>query len=125
MTCIEHRFDSDGVSSRDALAAVTLHGTAIRAAVDQWPVDQAVDELRRLADGRNDLLAREAGLTAGAWLASPATHVGHELIAAGLLIFAGHRLDYSELERWVHIGYERGRTARGDIHAGPRPPTPR
>jgi hypothetical protein len=39
-------------------------------------------------------------------------HVGHELIAAGMLILAaggsGKALDYSELERWTRVGYERG-----------------
>jgi hypothetical protein len=40
----------------------------------------------QLADGRNDILAEAAGITAGSWYASPATHVGYELIGAGMLI---------------------------------------
>jgi hypothetical protein len=36
-----------------------------------------------MADGRNDILAEAAGITAGSWYVSPATHVGYELIAAG------------------------------------------
>jgi hypothetical protein len=43
---------------------------------------------------------------------SPATHVGHELIAAGMMILAGGGhgvpLDYGELEGWTRVGYERG-----------------
>ena len=39
------------------------------------------------------------------------THIGHELIAAGMLILAGGGrdlpLDYDELERWTRVGYER------------------
>jgi len=36
-----------------------------------------------LAEGRNDTLVECAGTVAGAWFAPPATHHGHELIAAG------------------------------------------
>jgi hypothetical protein len=36
----------------------------------------------------HDFLAQTAGLIAGSWHASPATHVGHEWIAAGMLILA-------------------------------------
>jgi hypothetical protein len=67
-------------------------------------------------DGRNDILAEAAGITAGSWYASPATHVGYELIGAGMLIVAGggHGLpmDYDELERWTRVGYERGMRSR-------------
>jgi hypothetical protein len=42
--------------------------------------------------------------------------VGHELIAAGMPILAGGGgdvpLDYTELERWTRIGYQRGSAAR-------------
>jgi hypothetical protein len=71
--------------------------------------------LFQIADGRNDILAEAAGITAGSWYASPATHVGYELIAAGLLILAGGRgfpLDYDELERWTRVGFERGMRSR-------------
>jgi hypothetical protein len=57
----------------------------------------------QIADGRNDILAEAAGITAGLWYAWPANHVGHELITAGMLILAGGGsglpLDYDELER--------------------------
>jgi hypothetical protein len=74
------------------------------------------DRLRQFADCRNDILAEVAGITAGAWYASPAAHVGHELIAAGMLIPAGGGrgapLNYDELERWTRVGFERGARSR-------------
>jgi hypothetical protein len=64
---------------------------------------ESIAELREMASGRNDILAEAAGIEAGSWYASPATHVGHELVAAGMLIMAGgydgKPLDYDELER--------------------------
>ena len=54
---------------------------------------------------RNDILTEAAGFTAGSWYTSPSGHVGHELIAAGMLILAGggHGVPpkYTELERWT------------------------
>jgi hypothetical protein len=77
---------------------------------------ESIDVLREMADGRNDILAEAAGIEAGSWYASTATHVGHELIAAGMLILAGGAngipLDYNELERWTRTGYERGMRSR-------------
>ncbi len=65
-----------------------------------------------ITDSRNNILAEAAGITAGSWYAWPSTHIGHELIAAGMLILAGGGrdlpLDYDELERWTRVGYERG-----------------
>jgi hypothetical protein len=63
---------------------------------------------------------RPPAIEAGAWYASPATHVGYELIGAGMLILAGDGrglpFDYDELERWTRVGYERGmRSARGNV----------
>jgi hypothetical protein len=53
-------------------------------------------------------LAEAARVTAGYWYAWPSTHVGYELIAAGMLIMAsgsnGKPLDYDELNAgpgWV------------------------
>jgi hypothetical protein len=104
------------MTTPEVLSAVSLNGTALRRAAERARIDEAVQELRELAGGRNDLLAQEAGLIAGAWFASPATHVGHELIAAGLLVLAGHRLDYDLLARWVEVGVDRGRSARRPVH---------
>jgi hypothetical protein len=68
--------------------------------------------LRQIADGHDEVLAEAAGITAGSWYAWPSTHVGHALVAAGLLIMAsghdGKPLDYEELERWTRVGFERG-----------------
>jgi hypothetical protein len=72
--------------------------------------------LRRQLRNGYDILAEAAGITAGTWYASPATHVGYELIGAGMLIAAGDGrglpLDYDELERWTRVGYERGMRSR-------------
>jgi hypothetical protein len=84
----------------------------MRYAAERRNLDESIEELRQLADGRNDILSEAAGITAGSWYASPATHVGHELIGAGMLILAagehGLPMDYDELERWTRVGYERG-----------------
>src|ERR671911_174510 len=78
-----------------------LHGTAVRYAAEQRDLTASIAELREMADGRDDVVAEAASLTAGSWYASPATHVGHELIAAGMLILAGGGrgvpLDYGSL----------------------------
>ena len=74
-------------------------------------LDESIEELRQIADGRNDILAEAAGITAGSWGASPATHVGYEADRAGMLIAAGDGrglpMDYDELQRWTRVGYER------------------
>jgi hypothetical protein len=88
----------------------------MRYAAERRHLDESIEELRQIADGRNDILAEAAGITAGSWYASPATHVGYELVGAGMLILAGnHRglpFDYGELERWTRVGYERGMRSR-------------
>jgi hypothetical protein len=71
------------------------------------------------ADSRNVVLAEARGMTARYWYASPATHVGYELIGAGMLILAGDGrglpFDYDELERWTRVGFERGtRFSKGE-----------
>src|SRR5215204_541 len=104
------------MSTKDQLLYVALHGTAVRYAAENRDLTASIAELREIADGRDDVLAEAAGLTAGSWYASPAMHVGHELIAAGMLILAGGGrgvpLDYGELERWTRVGYDRGTKAR-------------
>jgi hypothetical protein len=80
------------MSTNDQLLSVAVHGTAMRYATEKRDLATSIADLREIADGRNDILAEAAGITAGSWYASPATHVGHELIAAGMLILAagGH-----------------------------------
>ena len=101
------------MSTADQLLYVAVHGTAMRYAAEKRDLAESIAELREIADGRNDILAEAAGITAGSWYADPASHVGHELIAAGMLILAGGGhgvpLNYSELERWTRVGYERVR----------------
>ena len=80
----------------------------MRYAAERRNLAESIAELRELADGRDHVLAEAAGITAGAWYAWPSTHVGHELVTAGMLIMDGKPLDYDELERWTRIGYERG-----------------
>jgi hypothetical protein len=67
-------------------------------------LDESIEELREIADRRNDILAEVGGLV----VCHPAAHVGYELIGAGMLIPRGGRtrsadLDYEELERWTRV----------------------
>jgi hypothetical protein len=104
------------VSTKDQLLYSALHGTAMRYAAERRNLDESIEELRQIADGRNDILAEAAGITAGSWYAWPSTRVGYELIGAGMLIVAGDGrglpFDYDELERWTRVGYERGMKSR-------------
>src|SRR5215216_3400181 len=104
------------MSTKDQLLYSALHGSAMRCAAERRSLDESIEELREIADGRNDILAEAAGITAGCWYASPATHVGHELIGAGMLILAGGGqgipLDCDELARWTRVGFERGMRSR-------------
>jgi hypothetical protein len=84
----------------------------MRYAAEKRNLAESIEELRQIADGRDDILAEAAGIEAGAWYAWPSTHVGHELVAAGMLIMAGGHdgkpLDFEALERWSRVGCERG-----------------
>lgn len=101
------------MASKDRLLVSALHGTAWYASVNRNPIGESIAELRQLAAGRDDLLAEAAGITAGSWMASTSTHVGHELLTAGLLILAGggrgEPLDYGLGEHWTKVGFERAR----------------
>jgi len=91
------------MSNKDQILASTLHGEALLIA--KRPELQAlVDHLREAAQGRNDIRTERAGIIAGWWFAGVARQ-GHELIAAGLLMLAGHT-DLDELDKWVRIGWE-------------------
>jgi hypothetical protein len=104
------------VSTHDQLLYSVLYDTAMRYAAERRNLSESIGELRELADGRDHVLAEAAGITAGSWYAWPSTHVGHELVAAGMLIMAaghdGKPLDYDELERWTRVGYGRGTRSR-------------
>src|SRR5829696_5248283 len=79
---------SCSMSTKDQLLYSALHGTAMRYAAERRNLDESIEKLRQIAGGRNDILAEAAGITAGPWYASPASHVGYELIGAGMLIAA-------------------------------------
>ena len=64
------------MSTPDQLLYVALHGTAMRYATERRNLDESIEELRDIADGRNDILAPAAGITAGSWYAWPSTHIG-------------------------------------------------
>jgi hypothetical protein len=59
------------MSTKDQLLCSALHGTAMRYAAERRDLDEAIEALRQIADGRNDILAEAAGITAGSWYASP------------------------------------------------------
>jgi hypothetical protein len=61
-----------------------------------------------VSDGNDRLRTVTAGEIAGALMANPASHQGHELIAAGLLLLAGV-VDGDQLIEAVQTGYERGK----------------
>ena len=104
------------MATADNLLISALHGTAWRYAVERRPLESSIAELKEIAAGRNDLIAEAAGITAGAWLAWPQTHIGHELIAAGMLIMAAGGLDYDLLGHWVQVGFERGQRSKKPVH---------
>jgi hypothetical protein len=59
------------MSTKDQLLNSALHGTAMRYAAERRNLDESIEELRQIADGRNDILAQAGGITAGSWYASP------------------------------------------------------
>ena len=101
----------------DRLLYSALHGIAMRYAAERRNLDESIEELRDIADGRNDILAEAAGITAGAWYAWPSTHIGDELIAAGMMILAGGGRGF----RWIMTSWSGGRgvgyeiTQRGTV----------
>ncbi|HEY6810415.1 MAG TPA: hypothetical protein VIZ70_04750 [Propionibacteriaceae bacterium] len=60
-----------------------------------------------MAQGRDGIRTECAGTIAGWWFAAIGKR-GEDLIAAGLLMLAGH-VDLDELDRWIRIGWERNR----------------
>jgi hypothetical protein len=61
------------MSTQAQLLYSALHGTAMRYAAERRNLDESIEGLRQIADGRNDSLVEAAGIEAGAWYASPAT----------------------------------------------------
>jgi hypothetical protein len=62
-----------------------------------------------VARGRDGIRVERAGVIAGSWFSSKERR-GEELIAAGLLLLAGHA-DLDELDKWMRVGWERRRGA--------------
>ena len=91
----------------DQKLAAELHGTALKLAQDER-LQPLLEQLAEAAGGRDDLRTEEAGILAGTWYAHPGLHLGHELIAAGLLILSGVT-DRDQLEEAVRVGFERGK----------------
>ena len=89
------------------IASAAVYGEALL--LGQRPEAKALAaELRAFSDGYLDgpaLRAEAAGITAGSWYASPASHVGHELIAAGMLILAGGGM----ARHWTMTSWSGGR----------------
>ena len=99
----------DDMSTADQAHASRLHGEALLAAQDErW--QPLLERLAMAAEGRDDLRAEVAGQLAGTWFAQPDARIGHELIAAGLLILAGVT-DRGAVAEAVRVGYERGKVS--------------
>ena len=97
------------MSTADEKLASELHGEALRLAQDER-LQPLLEQLAEAAGGRDDVRTQTAGILAGTWYAHPGRHIGHELIAAGLLILSGV-VDRDQLEQAVRVGYERGADA--------------
>jgi hypothetical protein len=66
------------MSTKDQRLSSALHRTAMRYAIERRNLADSIAALREIADGRDDILAEAAGITAGYWYAWPSTHIGHE-----------------------------------------------
>ena len=75
---------------------ISLNGTAGRLAADDIDVADAIEQLRDLAAGRTDLLAKAAGTKIGGYLGSPLSNPNN-LKAAYLLHLAGAGDDHASL----------------------------
>jgi hypothetical protein len=94
------------MSTKDQTLSAALHGEALLAA-RRPELQPLIDHLRDVAQGRDDIRTEVAGIIAGSWFASGVRR-GEELIAAGLLMLAGH-VDLDELDQWMRVGWERRR----------------
>ena len=106
--------NTEGVSTEDQTLSAALHGEALLTA-RRPELQPLIDHLREMAQGRDDIRTECAGIIAGSWFASGVRR-GEELIAAGLLLLAGH-VDLDELDQWMRVGWERRRGT--DVPYGP------
>jgi hypothetical protein len=96
------------MSTEDQTLSAALHGEALLTA-KRPELQPLIDHLREVAQGRDDIRTECAGTIFGWWFAAIGKR-GEDLIAAGLLMLAGH-VDLDELDRWIRIGWERNRGA--------------
>jgi hypothetical protein len=96
------------MSTKDETLSSELHGEALLTA-KRPELQPLIDHLREVAQGRDDIRIECAGVIAGWWFSDKARR-GEDLIAAGLLMLAGH-VDLDELDNWVRVGWERHRGA--------------
>ena len=94
------------MSTKGQILSSALQGEALLTA-KRPELQPLIDHLREAAKGRDDIRTECAGVIAGWWFAG-VSRQGHELIAAGLLMLAGHT-DLNELDKWVRVGWERRR----------------
>ena len=94
------------MSTKDQTLSAALHGEALLTA-KRPELQPLIDHLREVAQGRDDIRTECAGVIAGSWFADAARR-GEDLIAAGLLMLAGH-VDLDGLDRSVRVGWERRR----------------
>jgi hypothetical protein len=64
-TGIELAFDMLDMGTNDQLLFSALHGTAMRYAAERRNLDESIEELRQIADSRNDIPAEAASSLPG------------------------------------------------------------
>jgi hypothetical protein len=101
-----------GLDPETALS-ISLHGAALRLVDQKIPTLEAVEQLRALAGGRIDLLAKEAGGMIGGYLGHPLSSP-LAMPAAYLLIVAGADKDHASI---VSAADETRRTVGGSAYS--------
>jgi hypothetical protein len=97
---------------KDQTFSSALHGEALIAA-KRPELQPLIDHVREAAQCREDIRTECAGVIAGSWFANTARR-GEELIAAGLLMLAGH-VYLDELDKWLRVGWERRRGSTSEF----------
>lgn len=88
------------------MLGAALYGHARRLAMEAGSITDARRFLQQRADGRNDLLAQEAGTAAGNWTVTAQTSHPVELLTAGLLVVSGP-VDLAAVAYWIEVGRRR------------------
>jgi hypothetical protein len=95
------------MSTDDQKRSPSCMDSPLLAVRDEVP-QELLDRLAAAAEGNDRVRVETAGHIAGAWMANPASHQGHELVAAGLLLLAGV-VNGDQLIEAVRIGYQRAK----------------